>query len=140
MGWEDDHLHAFEWKNRRYGMPHPEFPGDDDEIDESRVLLSQLVQDGCKELRYCYDFGDDWWHKIKIGKALTPTADEKFPLCIDGAGACPPEDCGGLRGYYDLLEALRDPRHQLHAELSECAADVDPDHFDLMAINRRLAV
>ena len=136
MGWENYHLHAFEWNELRYSPPQAELDGD---RDETQVRLSTLVKDGCKQLKYWYDFGDDWWHTIKIEKTLAPKASDQFPICIAGAGACPPEDCGGLWGYYELLEVLRNPKHERHGELFEWVGDgFDPGHFDINESNRAL--
>ena len=33
------------------------------------------------------------------------------PWCLGGAGACPPEDVGGIPGYQQMLEVLKKPRH-----------------------------
>jgi hypothetical protein len=137
MGWENDHCHMFEWNKLRFSHPGMDL-GED--LDETQMLLSTLVRDGCKKLRYWYDFGDDWWHTIKIGKSQTPNPSDQLPRCVEGAGACPPEDCGGLWGYYELLEALRDPNHERHEELSEWAGTIDPDQFDINAVNCSLAL
>jgi hypothetical protein len=55
---------------------------------------------------YKYDFGDSWEHEVLVEEVLPPDPDFKHPVCLGGANACPPEDCGGIPGYYDLLAAL----------------------------------
>lgn len=138
MGWYGSHLHAFEWDGLEFGPPDPELEGDWD--DETRVYLSQLVEDGCAKFRYCYDFGDDWQHTIVIEKSIEPKPTDRFPVCLKGVGACPPEDCGGIWGYYEFLAAIRDPKHERHDELVEWAGDdFDPEHFDLDEVNKELA-
>jgi hypothetical protein len=138
MGWEDYHLHQFQWGKDRFSPPNADL-GEND-YDETRVLVSQLASAGCKKLRYWYDFGDDWWHTIKIEKTLTPKPADRFPTCTDGAGACPPEDCGGVWGYYEILEAIRDPKHEQHEEFLEWLGDdFDPQKFDLDEVNEVLA-
>ena len=138
MGWEDYHLHMFEWDGNCFSHPEAQLDGDD--CDETRVLLSQLVADGCKKLRYWYDFGDDWWHAITIEKTLKPKRNDRFPTCLKGVGACPPEDCGGIWGYLEFLEAIRDPKHDRHSELVAWAGDdFDPTHFDIDEVNVALA-
>ena len=111
------------------------------DYDETQVYLSQLVANGCKKLRYWYDFGDDWWHTITIEKTLKPKPTDHFPTCLKGVGACPPEDCGGIWGYYEFLEAIRDPKHERHDELVEWAGDdFDPNDFDVEETNEALAL
>ncbi|MCC7475151.1 MAG: plasmid pRiA4b ORF-3 family protein [Pirellulales bacterium] len=138
MGWDSCHLHQFEHGKARF--TNPCFDLDSDDLyDETQVLLSQLVADGCKKLRYWYDFGDDWWHTIKIEKTLHPKPGDKFPLCQAGEGACPPEDCGGTWGYYELLRTLKDPKSEDREEMLEwLGEDFDPAKFDLNETNRLL--
>jgi len=138
MGWENYHMHQFDWDGLCFS--HPEAKLDDDVYDETRAYLSQLVADGCKKLRYWYDFGDDWWHTIEIEESIEPKPTDRFPVCLKGVGACPPEDCGGVWGYYEFLAAIRDPKHERHDELVEWAGDdFDPECFDLDEVNLVLA-
>ena len=137
MGWENYHMHQFDWDGLCFS--HPEAELDGDVYDETQACLSQLVADGCKKLRYWYDFGDDWWHTIVIEKSIEPKPTDRFPVCLKGVGACPPEDCGGIWGYYEFLAAIRDPKHGRHDEFVEWAGDFDPESFDLNEVNRALA-
>jgi hypothetical protein len=138
MGWTDSHMHMFAHGNERFS--HPRFELEGDEYDETEVWLSDLVEEGCKKLRYCYDFGDDWEHTIAIEKQLRPKAADKFPRCIKGSGACPPEDCGGIWGYYEMIDAIRDPKHERHEELVEwLPVGFDPERFDLKETNELLS-
>jgi hypothetical protein len=94
---------------------------------------------GVNRFTYTYDFGDDWEHNILIEKAVPKTALSARPCCSAGAGACPPEDCGGASGYYMLLEAVSDPDHPNHAEMSDwLGGDIDPQDFSIEEANRRL--
>lgn len=141
MGWTNSHLHQFEFDGSRFHDPRCELEVGYDDYDETTVLLSQLVDNGCKKLHYDYDFGDGWSHTIAIEKKLAPKPTDKFPVCVKGVGACPPEDCGGIWGYYDLLEALRDPEHDRHEEATEWVdEDFDPEKLDLGEINEALAI
>jgi hypothetical protein len=88
---------------------------------------------------YEYDFGDSWEHEVALEKILEKDPNLKTPVCLDGAMACPPEDCGGIRGYYDYLAALADPKHPEHEEIREWMGEkFDPAKFDLKKINRSL--
>jgi hypothetical protein len=75
-----------------------------------------------------------------LEKILPPLPDLRFPICIDGNLACPPEDCGGIPGYYDLIEAIADPEHERHDEISEWMSDdFDPQAFSVDDVNRVLS-
>ena len=72
-----------------------------------------------KKARYIYDYGDDWEHDIKLEKILISDPKSKYPLCTGGKRACPPEDCGGVWGYYDFLEIIMDPSHERYEDILE---------------------
>lgn len=134
MGWGDCHLHSFKINGEDYGPPDL-----DDAIDESTVTLSELFAEGQKKLRYWYDFGDSWWHTIKIEKRIKVEPDGEYPRCTAGARACPPEDVGGVWGYEDFLAALADPSNERHEEFREwCGEDFDPERFEIEKANARL--
>jgi Plasmid pRiA4b ORF-3-like protein len=124
MGWLDMHLHEFDINGVRYGLPVPEWDtGPNAPTSEKGVRLNQCLGDAAS-FHYLYDFGDDWQHRIHIEKVLQPDSGLETPICLDGAGACPPEDVGGVPGYHALLAALGDPN--------------GPDRFDLEKTNRAL--
>ncbi|MCI0492370.1 MAG: plasmid pRiA4b ORF-3 family protein [Planctomycetes bacterium] len=138
MGWTDSHLHMFDYNGVQFSDPRCEL--DEGVYDETQTYLSELVADGCAKLRYCYDFGDNWLHTIKIEKTLEPKPSDRFPVCIKGVGACPPDDCGGIWGYGEFLDAARDPNHERHDESIEwLGEDFDPAYFDLDEVNAVLA-
>jgi hypothetical protein len=139
MGWTDDHLHGFEPAQRRLrGRPEP--ADDLDFDDEERVRLDQALPREKSALVYMYDFGDSWAHDIVVEKVLPSSDGVNVPSCIGGERACPPEDCGGIWGYDDLLDAIRDPEHPEHEEKLEWVGDeFDPERFDADAVNAILA-
>jgi hypothetical protein len=135
MGWEDCHLHQFIRGRDRYGNPDPEFP--DGTISEKNIRLDKIAKPGDTFI-YEYDFGDSWQHEIKIEKILPPE-DQRYPVCLAGKRACPPEDCGGFPGYLHLLEALSDPGHEEHEDMRDwIGGDFDPEAFDLVETNKAL--
>jgi hypothetical protein len=139
MGWEDYHLHEFDVGGIRVGMPSPEdkfFPRDRLLRDERKTCVGDMLE-GRRKFRYWYDFGDDWWHEIIVGKAAE--AGSGAPRLLAGEGACPPEDCGGPYGYAELLQALADPKHPEHRELRQWAGDFDPQRFDFDRAARAVA-
>ncbi|HVB05089.1 MAG TPA: plasmid pRiA4b ORF-3 family protein [Acidimicrobiales bacterium] len=136
MGWEDAHLHCFRIAGVRYGPADDDF-GDD--VDEATVTIAEtLGAHGRGE--YLYDFGDSWEHELLVEKATEPVELDGLATCLGGKGACPPEDCGGIWGYAQMLEVLADPTHEDHEDAVEWLGDeFDPDAFDLAAINARFA-
>jgi hypothetical protein len=88
---------------------------------ERSIRLSSVLRSAGAKLIYTYDFGDNWEHAVLLGKLLPAqlSLDLEYPICIDGKLACPPDDCGGIPGYYELIEALADPEHDRHEEISE---------------------
>jgi hypothetical protein len=140
MGWEDSHLHCFEFGDRRLGMVGVEEDAEDLE-DERRTRLSTLLQRKGDELVYRYDYGDDWEHRVVLESRMPPDERIHYPLCIGGARACPPEDCGGPHAYEDLLRVLASPKDPQHDELlSWVGGYFDPESFDANAVNRSLRV
>ena len=90
----------------------------------------------CRSFQYEYDFGDSWDHEVVVEESVTSARGLKHAVCLTGENACPPEDCGGVYGYADLLQVLADPRHEEHEHMMEWAGGpIDPASFDLVAAN-----
>lgn len=136
MGWTDSHLHMFEKDGELFGPPDPyAFQS----LSSERTKLSLLLRQQKEFLRYEYDFGDGWSHKVTLEKIMPFDASIPLPLCAKGTRSCPPEDCGGPWGYSHLLEVLSDPAHEEHDELSEWVGDYfSPEEFDLALVNELL--
>jgi len=137
MGWEDSHLHQFIIDGESYGTPSP----DDWEpvTDERRHTLNRIAPHEKMKFVYEYDFGDSWEHTILVEKILPAEAGKQYPVCLKGKRACPPEDVGGIWGYEDFLEALRDPGHEEHETyLDWIDGEFDAEEFNLDAVNSAL--
>jgi hypothetical protein len=137
MGWTDSHLHHFIVGRTFYGIQDREMMGFGPRtLSEKRYAVSDLAPAAKRSFVYEYDFGDSWEHKVVLEKILPSDASFKHPVCLAGANACPPEDCGGIGGYYHLLEILVDPNHEEHEEMKEWLGyALDATHFDLEAAN-----
>lgn len=139
MGWEHSHLHQFIVEGTRYGEPDPEY--DDDMKSDRRVKLRDIAREKEASFVYEYDFGDSWQHRVTVEDIWPRTDMTLVPRCLDGKRACPPEDCGGIGGYQNLVEALRDRRHPEHRTLRMWAGPhFDPELFSVQAVNSALAM
>ena len=142
MGWTDSHLHEFRVGKKRFGVPDPE-----DELmdlppvgDERTAYLFTVIGKAGAKARYTYDFGDNWEHAIVVEKVLPPDPGATYPICVGGKLRCPPEDCGSIPGYYNLLEIIRDPTHEEHEEMMDwLGGKYDPDAFSVDDVNQGLA-
>lgn len=141
MGWWNSHLHQFiVGGSTFYGEPHPDFDMWGPEmLDEKKYRLHQLAPSEKFKFVYEYDFGDSWEHDLLVEKILPPEEGVKYPRCIKGKRACPPEDVGGVWGYESFLEAINDPDHpEREMMLDWIGDDFDPEEFDLDEINDAL--
>jgi hypothetical protein len=135
MGWTNSHLHHFKIKDQLYG--DPELMQENFEelgyADSTTTKLSDLISSNAKKFRflYEYDFGDSWEHEVLFEKTLPVDAKTKYPVCINGKRACPPDDCGGVWGYPDFLEAISNEADERHEEMLEwIGGSFDPEEFD----------
>jgi hypothetical protein len=134
VGWEDAHMHQFTVGDETYGEPDPMFGS---VRSETRTVLGSVVGKG-DAFAYVYDMGDSWEHEILVESVLDDDGGP-LPLCVDGRRACPPEDCGGPWGYGELLEILKNPKHDEYPErLAWLGGGYDPEAFHLDQVNARL--
>ncbi|MGM0390418.1 MAG: plasmid pRiA4b ORF-3 family protein [Bacteroidota bacterium] len=144
MGWGIYHLYEFKIGNYRIGIIDEDFDdpesGDADVIDATEITLDEVLSKGeVKSFNYEYDFGDGWIHSIVVEKTLPLDPATYYPVCIKGKLACPPEDCGGLYGYYNLLEIISDKKHPEYEEMLEwMGGRFDPTEFELDDVNVHL--
>jgi hypothetical protein len=115
MGWTDSHLHAYEIRlgPRDEETVRIENPYALDELEDANPLvttevpLTDYLNKKGDRIFYEYDFGDGWEHEIVVEDILPKKEDSKYPVCLNGAMTCPPEDCGGISGYEDCKRAIR---------------------------------
>jgi hypothetical protein len=140
MGWQDSHMHSFRIGQKSFRIPDPEdalmgLPGGD----ERKVRLFTVLGKVGSKAVYTYDFGDDWEHSISVEKVLQPEEGRTYPVCVAGKRRGPPEDCGGVPGFYNLLEAISDPDHEDHENMQEwIGGDFDPEDFSVDEVNEML--
>lgn len=137
MGWNDSHLHAFKITDPRtgdceeYGIPEGADPWGEPCTADWKVTTKKVFKRAGAAADYEYDFGDSWEHTVVLERILPREARVKYPRCVDGKNACPPDDCGGSPGYERLREILANPKHEEFEEMQEWIGHpFDPRRFD----------
>jgi len=143
MGWTNSHLHQFKIDGVIYGDPQLLYEGWEGEIppvNSLRTKLSKIIpKDGKRfHFEYEYDFGDGWEHEILFEGFLSAEKGARYPLCLEGERACPPEDVGGIYGYPEYLEAVSNPKHKRHKEFIRWNGLFDPEKFDAPAATKEM--
>lgn len=138
MPWDNYHLHEFQFGGKSCGDPNPEY--EDDMLDEQCITLEEVFAGKRKRIEYIYDFGDGWEHSIECESIGPAEMDlDCYPVCLEGAMACPLEDSGALFGYYSKLEILKDPKHEEYEMIRDwMPPDFDPAAFDVEEANSLL--
>ncbi|MDR3245584.1 MAG: plasmid pRiA4b ORF-3 family protein [Prevotellaceae bacterium] len=141
FGWTNSHFYHF--SDRGYGSGEIiGIPSDDDWMpvtDSNTKKLKDVFSKEGKRYTYIYDLGDDWVHKIILEKIIKEKGTKA--TCIDGKGACPPENCGGVWGYEEMKEVLvNKPDSEQAEELRDWLGlgedeTLDTNTFDLQLAN-----
>jgi hypothetical protein len=140
MGWYDSHLHEFRVGGETYGDPMPDADWHPDH-NEHRTQLSKVLTTLKTHMIYLYDFGDGWEHRIELEAVLHLEKGKLYPVCLTGKRNCPPEDCGGPWGYQNMLDILKDAKHEEYeSTVTWLGGHYEPEHFDLKRINHQLAL
>jgi Plasmid pRiA4b ORF-3-like protein len=136
MGWTNSHMHGFR-------VPRPAQPGmrprllPVESADEKAIRLGDLLRRPKDWCFYDYDFGDSWEHQLLLEKVVARSPSARYPMVLAGRGACPPEDVGGLPGYYHFLQVINDSAHPEHEDMLEWAGGgFDPTAFNAQEVNR----
>ncbi len=138
FGWTNSHLHEFRTKTSRFSSKSPHkidsmwMDADDEGESEEDTTIGSVLKRTGASMVYTYDMGDNWEHLITLkGPCLADKA-PGFCAVLDGARACPPEDCGGVPGYENLVEIMSDANHPEHEEMIDWLGErFDPDYFDV---------
>jgi Plasmid pRiA4b ORF-3-like protein len=142
MGWLDCHLWEFTANERKYSVLIPNDPDWNARINNAATTkLSALLATGVEGISYIYDIGDNWQHRIIIEKLKSAEPGVLYPQFLGGERRCPPEDCGGVPGYYDFLDNIASKQSKKRkAALDWYGAPYDPDEIDeqqiVIALNR----
>ena len=141
MGWTNSHLHQF-IKNQTFytkRLPDDDLWNEMDNVDYEELKISDLLTSEKEIIIYEYDFGDGWEHDIILEKVLPVDVKIKYPICLTGKMNCPPEDCGGVWGYSDMLEVLKQSDHEEYDSYIEwLGGKFDPMDFDKVEVNELL--
>ncbi|MBI2966219.1 MAG: plasmid pRiA4b ORF-3 family protein [Bacteroidetes bacterium] len=138
MGWENAHLYQFCYDRHYIGSP--EDLERDDVKDARKIRLNEFFTGPNLKIIYEYDFGDSWYHELVLEKIPEEEKGKRYPVCIAGEKKCPPEDCGSIPGFYDMLNILKKKKGREYKEMMEwLGGEFDPDEFDLNSVNERLA-
>lgn len=143
MGWTNSHLHRFTIKGVIYGDPELLYEGWEGEtppVDSLRTKVSAIIPEDGDRFRfdYEYDFGDRWKHNILFEGCLRAEKGVRYPVCVEGERACPPEDVGGTYGYEEYLKAMADPENEEHESFMEWRGPYCPEHFDVQATTKAM--
>lgn len=140
LGWTDSHLHAFRIDGQSFSAGEPGELAEMDQTDERGIVVGQLLTRKGQKMVYDYDFGDGWEHDIVVEELMLMETGTRA-RCLDGARACPPEDCGSYPGYMDILKALKAKRKTADQRdlLEWLGPNYDPEQFDLRTVNIRLS-
>lgn len=134
MGWLDYHLWEFTIGQQRFGLPMGEDWGTEPRIEAGKVRLREVLTPRKTTMTYLYDFGDDWVHRLVLTNIRQGEPGIGYPRSIAGEGNGPPEDCGGIPGFYEKLDIAADPNHPEHNEIREWLDDYDPNVIDEVKI------
>ena len=139
MGWFDYHLWEFRVGKQRYGLPMDEDWGTEPRKEAAKMRLRDVLKPKKTTIDYLYDFGDSWEHRLVVTDVRAGDPAVSYPRHVGGERNATPEDCGGIPGFYDMLEALTDPDHPNHADASEWVDNYDPGVIDEPPIKYALA-
>jgi len=136
MGWQDCHLHQFIVGKTRYSLPTDYGM---EKMDEREFSLREIAPNKGAKLKYEYDFGDSWIHIIQVQQVIADKSGFSHPECLGGENACPPEDIGGVWGYAELQEILKNPKREEYEHYRDWAGPgFDPAAFNLKKVNAAL--
>lgn len=137
LAWQQERSWRFQIAGDTY-LSEPDLFDQGESLMAVKFRLNALVPKAGNSFLYTYDLIEEWDHEVTLEKILPAGA--RQAVLEDGGNAAPPEDCGGLQGYYQLLETLADPEHEDHEEMLEFAGGpINPAEFRKPAAAARVA-
>ncbi len=133
MAWRDYHLHAFRVIGSEDVIGIPDKEGDDPLETKPgwKMRIADYFTDQIPLAIYEYDFGSSWVHEVRFESVQEAETGATYPVCVGGERRRPPEDCGGVRAYLELLKTLADPSDPEHASMLEwVGGSFDPEEFN----------
>ena len=134
MGWCDHHLWEMTINGKTFGLPVDEDFGIAPRKLAERIRLRDVLTGDATRVDYIYDFGDNWGHSLVISGIRAGAPGIGYPRFVSGERDCPPEDCGGIPGFHEMLEARADPTHPDYEDVVEWLDDYDPEELDVFPI------
>jgi len=141
MGWNNMHLHHFIKYDSLYTvkLEDDDFWDEKRDIDYKQIMISELLSKKHDKIIYEYDFGDAWSHDVILEEINFSEYGVKYPVCIDGKMSCPPEDCGGIGAYHNIIDILKNPEHKFYENYKDWLdEDFDPEYFNIDEVNSLL--
>jgi hypothetical protein len=142
MGWENCHLYCFNFDGIRLSSsPHVDdgYLEDNKFEDASIIRIGSVLKEHDQQFLYEYDFGDSWIHDVTVEQFLNRDKKIIYPVCLAGEMNCPPEDCGGIPGYLNLLEVMSGPDSPEKDDIIDWLGSFDPEEFNIDYTNRLLS-
>lgn len=140
MGWDGSHLAQFIKGKIFYCSKEviEESWGFVEAYDYTKVALNEVLKRKGSHIRWEYDFGDSWEHTIVVAERIKTTKPMKIEV-TEAKGACPPDDCGGVWGYADMLEILKDKKHPYYGDTVEWLGPrFNPTKVSIRSLNNGL--
>jgi hypothetical protein len=140
MGWTNSHLNEFIVKGYKIGILYDGMEEYDDELlDSKEIKIMSIIFEPGESFIYHYDFGDGWKHIVTIEKFVMLEDAEQLPFCIAGELKCPPEDCGGIPGFYNFLSIVSDKSHPEYKETKYwVGGKYNRNEFNQDKVNKKL--
>lgn len=139
MGWTNSHLFELTVNDYTIGYFDPQFEGSESTTPAEDVTLDLLLTKENMQFKYLYDLGDHWEHTVTVEGFIHPEHAQIFPVCTNGILNCPPEDCGGIHGFYQMLKILKDKKNPEYREVKTWVGrGYSPEKINLEKINKEL--
>ncbi len=139
MGWTNSHLFEFNINGYTLGWKGNKENENEHLVDASTIVLGLLLNNKDEKFKYIYDFGDNWKHLVEVETLQERGETRIYPFCLGGEMRCPPEDCGGIHGFYENLDIIKDKEHPDYQDLKTwLGRGYNPEKFDIEKVNKEL--